>query len=173
MIFLHLSRDPFPSPVHTPFIVPSVVRKFFKETRKISHKGSSRATDKGAAEGNENALCVATCIVYSSPSIVETCWMAREKKKKRSKPGANSEKSSCPGLVTRARKLGVEGWKEDPVNSEGKKRETMASQSPLRPCSDALFPTETLARFHPADYHPLRVASAGTQLRIRKSERRI
>lgn len=106
------------------------------------------------------------------PSWKRVEWREREKKK-RSKPGANSEKSSCPGLVTRARKLGVEGWKEDPVNSEGKKRETMASQSPLRPCSDALFPAETLARFHPADYHPLRVASAGTQLRIRKSERRI
>lgn len=88
--------------------------------------------------------------------------MAREKKKKK----VETRRKLGKIMLSRpryARKLGVEGWKEDPVNSGGKKGGTMASQSPLRPRSDALFPV-TLARFHPADY--LRLAG----LRARSCE---
>ena len=99
--------------------------------------------------------------------------MARDREKKKGRNQAQTRKNHPVGLVTRARKTRGGGVERRSSKYRRGKTGTMALQSheTILATSDALFPV-TLAHGY-ADYYPLRVASANTQLRIWKSERRI
>lgn len=150
-IFLCLFPDPFP--IHSPLFIILFHLLLGNSPRKREKFPIKDPDDKGATEGNENALCVYhghVRIVYSSPSIVKTRWMARDREKKKGRNQAQTRKNHPVGLVTRARKTRGGGVERRSSKYRRGKTGTMALQSheTILATSDALFPV-TLARFHP------------------------
>lgn len=177
-IFLCLFPDP--SPIHSPLFIILFHLLLGNSPRKREKFPIKDPDDKGAAEGNENALCVYrghVRIVYSSPSIVKTRWMARDREKKKGRNQAQTRKNHPVGLVTRARK--TRGGRVERRSSKyrrGKNGNNGLAIARDHPCDVGCTFSRDIRSFPPhgyADYYPLRVASVNTQLRIWKSERRI